>query len=115
MDCVEISGLEVRTIIGTLPEERGSAQKIVIDAELRGDFREAGRTDDFSKTFDYSAAECLICHEAEGSSFFLLEALAEHLAGKLLRIRGVQSVMIRIAKPAAAQFARKIAVRIERP
>ncbi len=114
MDKIRIQEIEVTAVIGTLPHERTIRQKLIVSAELRGDFRAAGLADDFTLTFDYSAAERLIADFVSASSYHLLEALAEHLAQKLLAIDYVESVLLRIGKPGAAQIARGIELEIER-
>ena len=101
-------------MIGTLPHERTTPQRLIITAELRGDFRAAGKNDDFTLTFDYSAAEQLIYDFVSVSSYQLLEALAENLAQKLLAVPYIDSVRLQICKPGAARIARSIVIEIER-
>lgn len=115
MDCIRIEHLEAYALIGTLPHERIKPQLLEIDAVLSGDFRAAGRSDDLSQAVDYSAAEAKIKDLAEHSCFQLLEALGEHLADSLLADPRIQSVRLRISKPAAPRFARAIILEIERP
>lgn len=114
MDCIRIEGIEANAIIGTLPEERTSPQKLIVTAELRGDFRAAGKTDDFTLTFDYSAMEKRIAYFVASSQYFLLEALGEHLAADILKTPHVSSVRLQIRKPAAAKIAKGIVLDIER-
>ena len=114
MDRIRIEDLEVQAIIGTLPHERLAPQKLIITAELDGDFRAAGLADDFTLTFDYSAAEQLIHDFTAASRYQLLEALAENLAKELLAVKYIRSVRLRISKPGAARIARLISVEIER-
>lgn len=114
MDKIRISDIEVRAIIGTLPEERLTPQTVIISAELGGDFRAAGLADDFTLTFDYSEAERRISEFTERSSYQLLEALAEHLAAHLLELDHLQWVRLQIVKPGAARIARSISIEIER-
>lgn len=114
MDLIRIEDLEVQAVIGTLPEERLKPQRLVINAELGGDFRAAGKSDDFTLTFDYSAVEQRIYDFVSASGYHLLEALAENLAAELLAVEYIESVRIRINKPGAARIARSISIDIER-
>ena len=114
MDWIRIEELEVQAVIGTLPHERLAPQKLIINADLGGDFRAAGLADDFTLTFDYSAAEQLIHDFTAASSYQLLEALAENLAKELLAVKYIRSVRLRISKPGAARIARLISIEIER-
>ncbi len=114
MDKIRIQDIEVMALIGTLPHERTVRQRLTVSAELRGDFRPAGLADDFTLTFDYSAAERLIADFVSASSFHLLEALAEHLARELLSMPYVDSVQLQLRKPGAPQIAKMIELEIER-
>ncbi len=114
MDRIRIQEIEVNAIIGTLPHERTVKQKLIVSAELRGNFRAAALADDFTLTFDYSEAERIIADFVASSGFYLLEALAEHLTRKLLSMKYVESVLLRIRKPGAPQIARGIELEIER-
>lgn len=114
MDRICISGLPVKAVIGTYPEERHQPQQLFFDLTLTGDFSLAGKTDTLQNTVDYHAVEEKVIAMAESSSFFLLEALAERTAELCLTFSAVQSVAVRIAKPAAALRGETIALEIER-
>lgn len=113
-DRIRICEITVDAIIGTLPHERHTPQKLIVSADLYGDFRAAGRTDDFNLTFDYSQAERMIFDFVSASSYQLLEALAEHLAEHLLTLPCLEKVSLSIRKPGAPQIARDIVLEIER-
>lgn len=115
MDKIILSAIPVRAVIGTLPHERLAPQKLTLHAELSGDFRKAGRTDDFHDTFDYSAVEKSLADHAERSSFQLLEALAEHLARTVLEEQPlIREILLRIDKPGAPLRAQCVSVEIRR-
>lgn len=92
MDRIVLEDIPAEAVIGTLPEERVKRQTLHVTAELCGDFRAAGEADDFSLTFDYSEAERRIRDFVSSSRYFLLEALAEHLAADLLSVPHIESV-----------------------
>ena len=114
MDKILISDLECDCIIGTLPHEREEKQKIFLDLTIFCDMKKAGKSDDLMDAIDYSSVESILKESAESSSFFLLEALGEFLAEKVLAFPGVKKVKLRIRKPAAARYAAMIAVEIKR-
>ena len=114
MDWIRIEDLEVQAIIGTLPHERLAPQKFVTDGAAVEVDGAAGLADDFTLTFDYSAAEQLIYDFTVASRYQLLEALAENLAKELLAVKYIRSVRLRISKPGAARIARLISIEIER-
>ncbi len=114
-DKIIISGLTAYAVIGTLPHEREAPQKIILHAELLGDFSAAEKSDDFRDTFDYSAVEKSLRGLTEQSSFQLLEALAGFLAGKILEEQPlIHEIRLRIDKPAAPRYAECISIEINR-
>ena len=114
MDIVFISGLKVSTTIGVYDHERGIQQDLLIDLEISCDTRKAGASDAFEDALDYDA----ISHRAkafvEGSSYYLIEAVAEHLAKLLFDEFPIERLKITITKPDAVDIADKVGVIIER-
>lgn len=114
MDRIFIRNLKLPVIIGTLPHERKHPQSITIDLEFCYDMRNAGKNDSLDDAVDYSAVEQRVISIVSASSFYLLEALAERIAQAVLEFRPVESVKVRLEKPAAAIRAQAVAVEIER-
>ena len=114
MDKILITGFPVSTVIGTYPEERRQAQKLIFDLVLQGDFSRAGKTDTLDGTVNYRELEQKLLELAEKESCFLLEALAEKTAALCLSFPEVRTVTVRITKPGAAMCWENIAVEIER-
>ena len=73
MDTIFIRDLEVNAIIGTLPEERHTPQKLILNLEIFTEMERAAVSDDLRDAVDYSRAEALLKETAESSSFFLLD------------------------------------------
>jgi phosphoglycolate phosphatase len=82
-DVIRINGLEVDTRIGVPDEERASAQRLLLDVALEGDFRGIG--DDLARTTDYAAVAAWVAAECRRRELRLVETLAEELAAGLLR------------------------------
>ena len=115
MDKIVLEALPVLAHIGTLPGECDRGQPLCIRAELFGDFRKAGLSDDLEDTFDYSRIESRLAELAGSSRFHLLEALAEHLCAVILSEEPkVLSVRLHIDKPGAARLAGCVSLEIER-
>ena len=114
MDKIHICGLEEHCIIGTRPVERDNRQKVVIDITLECDFSKASQTDELSDTVNYKDLKDRICVMVAGSSFFLLEKLAEKVASMCLDTPGVESVTLAVYKPGALTGARTVGVEITR-
>lgn len=114
MDKIHIRDLRAVTIIGTLPQERVERQEVTLNIELGCDLSKAGRSDRLEETIDYKAVKQAVLRQVEASSFKLLEALAESVAGVCMDFKGVERVKVSIDKPGALRFARSVAVEIER-
>lgn len=114
MDKIFIRELALRCIIGIYPEERREKQDVVINVEMHCDLRKAGRSDDLNDTVDYKAIKKAILKLVEGSSFQLIESLAEHIAEIALAHAKVQHVVVSIDKLGALRFAKSSAVEITR-
>ncbi len=114
MDRIFISDLSVRCIIGVNEDERRERQDVRITISLSADLSEAGKTDRFENALDYRAIKKEIMHMVENSNFYLIEALAEAIAGICLKRPGVIEALVRVEKPGALRFARSVGVEITR-
>jgi len=113
-DRVLIEGLEVRTVIGIYDWEREIRQTVRLDLEMAWDISRAGATDSIEDTLDYKAVSKRLISFVEGSSFGLIESLAEHCAAILLNEFHVPWVRLKMSKPGAVRGSENVAVLIER-
>ncbi|HUK00939.1 MAG TPA: dihydroneopterin aldolase [Steroidobacteraceae bacterium] len=113
-DRIFLRGLQVECIIGFIEWERRAKQTVVIDLEVPVDCRHAARTDEVADTLDYKAIAKRVIAFVEGSSFKLVETLAERLAGMLLTEFGIEWVRLTINKPGAIRGSRDVGVAVER-
>jgi FolB domain-containing protein len=114
MDRILISDLLVRCIIGIRDDERVNKQDVLINLSLAADLRKAGESDRIGDSVDYAALKKRIVALAEGSQFFLVEALAERIAAICLENPAVSEAQVRVEKPTALRFARSVGVEITR-
>ena len=114
LDRIHIRDLAARCIVGINPDERVNKQDVVINLTLHADLRKAGRTDDIADTVDYKAVKQKVLALVEGSSFMLVERLAEAIAETCLAQPGVLRAEVLVEKPAALRFARTVGVEIVR-
>ncbi len=98
-DTIEILGLRVTAHHGVHERERREGQPFVIDVVLHVDAQIAGRTDELADTIDYSQLVSDVAELVRTTRFNLLEALATHVADRLLAISRVAGVLVRITKP----------------
>jgi len=113
-DQIHIRDLAARCIVGLYDHERREKQDVVVNITLYGDLRQAGRSDRLEDTIDYKAIKQRVIAAVEGSSFFLVERLAEEVARVCLGDAKVRRVRVLVEKPGALRFARTVGVEIVR-
>ncbi len=114
-DRVFVRGLELYCVIGVQDWERQVKQKVRIDLAMASGCRDAASGDDPAATLDYRAVSKRVQRLVEGSSFKLVETLAEAIAGTILEeFPRAGSVTVRVAKPGAVRFAEEVGVEITR-
>ncbi|MGD0959532.1 MAG: dihydroneopterin aldolase [Methylomonas sp.] len=114
MDIIFLGGLEIETVIGIHEWERAVKQKITLDIEMAYDIRKAAASDDIRFALDYKTVSDRIINFVQLSEFFLVETLAEAIAGILLNEFTIPWVKITINKIGAISLARNVGVIIER-
>ena len=114
MDKIFIKDLTAETTIGIFNWERDIRQKVVIDLEMEVDASIAASTDSISDALDYSEISQELLTHIEASDCFLVETLAEELAGIILEKFKVDWVRLRLTKPEALTKASGVGVLIER-
>jgi FolB domain-containing protein len=113
-DKIHIRDLTVRCVLGIFHEERRERQEVVINITLHADLGTACRSDRVEDTVDYKTVKKRVLAMVEESSSFLVEHLAEEIAGICLDHPRVQRVDVSVDKPGALRFARSVAVEITR-
>lgn len=117
MDKMYIKDLEIYANHGVFQEEKTLGQRFLISLELFINLREAGTTDDITKTVHYGELCNLIEKEFKKESYDLLEKATEKLAEFiLLEYDLVERVKVTIKKPWApiGKSLRYAAVEIDR-
>jgi dihydroneopterin aldolase len=114
MDRVYIRGLKAFSVIGAYEWERDIRQPLILDLELACDTSRAAATDALADALDYAEVSRQLIAAIEAASFQLLEALAEHLAQRVLATFPVRGLVLSITKPAAVPAADAVGVRIAR-
>jgi D-erythro-7,8-dihydroneopterin triphosphate epimerase len=114
LDRIFIKDLLLRCIVGIKPEERQKKQDVLIHLNLYGDLRRACASDNIEDTVDYATLKKKVIALVEGSSFNLVERLAEAIAALCCEDSRVQKVDVEIEKPGALRFARTVGVAITR-
>jgi 7,8-dihydroneopterin aldolase/epimerase/oxygenase len=114
LDTIFINDLRVETVIGIYDWERRIRQTVSINLEIAADIRRAAAADSIDDTLNYKAVAKRLIEFVEGSSFQLVETLAERIAAIVLTEFEVSRVKLTLNKPGAIRGARDVGVRIER-
>lgn len=114
MDIVFIEDLRIDAVIGIYDWERRVRQTLAFDIEMAFDNTVPSASDDIAHTLDYKAVSKRLIEYVGGSSFGLVETLAEHCAAIIREEFGVAWVRLKLSKPGAVRGARAVGVRIER-
>ena len=114
MDQVFIRNLTVDCIVGVLPRERVTRQKIELDIGMAYDCRPAGLSDDLADALDYAQVSSAVTPFVEQSEFFLIEKIADETAQLILNQFPVKAVRIALRKPAAIMNTACVGITIER-
>lgn len=101
-DAILLQNLIFHARHGVLPSEADLGQRFEIDLELELDTVPAGHSDQVRDTVNYAQAYEIVRTICETRRFNLIEALAETLAGELLRtFPRIDGVVITVRKPGA--------------
>lgn len=115
-DAVLVKGVDCRVRVGVPEDEREKPQWIGLDLELRADYSQAAKKDDFRLAVDTESVANLARETAESQPWALVEAVAERVAAVVLgQERRAESVTVRARKsPFVMPKTREVAVEITR-
>ena len=100
MDRITIQNLEVFANHGVFPEENKLGQKFLVSAELLGDTRKAGVSDELKHSIHYGLVAEEITSYMKAHTKKLIEAAAEELAEHLLfTFPLMKGIVLEIKKP----------------
>ena len=101
-DTIRLTGLKLSGRHGVFAFEKENPQPFVVDVELDMDLSGPGRSDSLTDTVSYAEVADLIEGVFTGTSYDLIEALAETTARKLLlHDRRIEAVEVTVHKPQA--------------
>ena len=101
-DVIHIEGLKVFAHHGVFPQEKEAGQDFYVNADLYTDLREAGLTDDLTKSTHYGEVSLLIGRCLTEQTYDLIETAAERTAEEILRqFPRVRAVTLELHKPHA--------------
>ncbi|MCK4709425.1 MAG: dihydroneopterin aldolase [Gammaproteobacteria bacterium] len=114
MDIIFIRELEIETVIGIYDWERKIKQTISIDLEMGADIAKSANSDQIEDTLNYKEVGKRLISFVEGSSFELVEKLAEEISSIVLEEFNVPWLRLTLNKPGALRGSKSVGVIIER-
>ncbi|WP_457638200.1 dihydroneopterin aldolase [Oceanithermus sp.] len=100
MGRIALIGLEFYGRHGVKPEEGALGARFLVDVELEVAFE--GKGDRLEATVDYAEVHRLVAEVVTSERFYLIEALADTLADKLIQtFPKIESLTVRVHKPHA--------------
>lgn len=100
MDKIVLKGMRFYGYHGVYPEENKLGQQFVVDLTMHLDVADAGRRDDFSASVNYAEVCKLVEEIVTGQPHYIIEALAEHIASKVLdTYTKVSEITVGVTKP----------------
>lgn len=114
MDKVFINGLKTDAVIGVYDWERDIRQTLLLDLELAWDNKCPAAEDNLLLALDYDKLTRRLIEFVSGSSYGLLETLAEDIARIINREFKVTWLKLKLHKPDAIKEASSVGVEIVR-
>src|SRR5690606_15354761 len=114
MDRIFLRELKVQAVIGIWEWERRITQTVSIDLEMETDVRKAAASDSVADALNYKDVAKRVIELVGGSSYQLVETLAEDIARTIVTEFAVPWVKVSVAKPGAIEGSREVGGAIER-
>ena len=113
-DEIFIQGLEAYCVIGANDWERLVKQRLLIELRLLVDTTPAIESDQLEDSVNYRTISKQVVEIVEGSSFHLVESLAQKISDYCLSDKRVKRVTVVINKPGALREAGNVGIRTTR-
>lgn len=99
LDKIRLTHIVIYAHHGAHEEERTLGQRFEVDVELGMDIEKAAAEDRLELCVDYAKVYNCIHNAVTEKKFYLIEALAQHVADRILHDFDVLEVTIRVRKP----------------
>ena len=114
LDEIFIQDLEAYCVIGANDWERLVKQRLLIELRLTVDTTPAIESDQLEDSVNYRTISKQVVEIVEGSSFHLVESLAQKISDYCLSDKRVKRVTVVINKPGALREAGNVGIRVTR-
>ncbi len=98
-DMILLQGIQVPAALGVTAAERRARRPVLLDLEVEGDLRLAGRSDRIGDTLHYKRIFEVVEDVAGNHEHKLVEALADRIARAVLGKFDAEAVTVSVRKP----------------
>jgi len=98
-DRIHVEGIEAYGYHGVFPEERVLGQTLIVDLTVDCDLRKAGKSDRMEDSISYVDLEAIAREVVTETPYQLIEAVAEEIAERILKLPLARGVRVKVAKP----------------
>ena len=98
-DVILLQGIQVPAALGVTAAERRARRPVMLDLEVQGDLRLAGRSDRIGDTLHYKRIFEVVEDVAGNHEHKLVEALADRIARAVLGKFDAEAVTVSVRKP----------------
>ena len=98
-DVILLEGIQVPAALGVTAAERRARRPVMLDLEVQGDLRLAGRSDRIGDTLHYKRIFEAVEDVAGNHEHKLVEALADRIARAVLGKFDAEAVTVSVRKP----------------
>ncbi|KAB2328823.1 dihydroneopterin aldolase [Cytobacillus depressus] len=100
MDKIILNQMAFYGFHGVFPEETRLGQRFYVDLTVEASLKKAGETDQLEDSINYAELYDVCKEIVEGKPLKLVEAVAEKIAGEILRrFETISQVIVKVIKP----------------
>ena len=101
MDVIRLKNMVFYGYHGVSESEKSLGGKFEVDLDLHQDLKKAGQSDNLKDTLNYEKIYKTVENCTKKNKHYLIETLAEHIAGSILGKYKTDKVLVRVRKPHA--------------
>ena len=101
MDVIRLKNMVFYGYHGISESEKSLGGKFEVDLDIYQDLKKAGQSDNLTDTLNYEKIYKTVENCTKRNKYYLIETLAERIAGSILRKYKTDKVLVRVRKPHA--------------
>ncbi|MFC1535994.1 dihydroneopterin aldolase [Candidatus Neomarinimicrobiota bacterium] len=101
MDVIRLKNMVFYGYHGVSESEKSLGGKFEVDIDLYQDLKKAGQSDNLKDTLNYEKIYKTVQNCTKRNKYYLIETLAERIAGSILKKYKTDKVLVKVRKPHA--------------